>query len=529
LEKFAPSHTQISHLHALAAKPRSRGDNHNVPTSFVDKSILPIAGHNASVPASPLTFPPVEKFSGQRSGEDWQSFFNRREQRCVVLAEKETPEENQQRRQREAHAAKDLVPGRKGAKVYIWENVDGFLIRRAAGRKNYEGYWQDSGPKRRYNSFFDEWDICEEFDPTGGPAEEEDDDDEGTDNVFPLLPDNDTPHPSDNDSRYTSQSDLERIHNINQPVDDIIAEVEVNENAEVEVNENAEVEVNENAEVKVNVIADDEAYYRFGFVNPMGAVNEPAKKPDWKTVLKWLGFSWRGDSYETAPKKVIKAMIDFFGHLSLASKLADIPAELYDLRQFDADGGQQWNVRVRTETFFDKRYYFVSPHPTVVTSHFELMLSSAASVIEITRRQWGPDLVQIAHELLNRGIAFNTCIRGPSLKHVPSQIPRYGGLGYRPANYVPDDIDYKAYEFRRNQFIRSPRGRAAATQAGIVGRIIQEVIRVEDVCAGPSDSVFEDGICFWDGKESSVAYWDDKLTEDEIDLICGVYKVDTGL
>jgi hypothetical protein len=373
LEKFAPSHTQISHLHELAAGAHSHGHNNIVPL-FVDNSVLAAAGDNTSVPATPPIFPPVEKYSDQRPGEDWRSFFARREKRCAMLAEKETPEEHQQRRQREEHAGRDLVPGKRGARVYIWEDVNGFLIRRAAGKRNYEGYWEEFGHTQcRYNSFFDEWDICEEFDPTCGP-EDEDDEDVGTGDDFPLLPDSDTSDSPVEDGELTSsKSDLLRIHNVNHPDDHQIAEVKVDE------------------------VADDVAYYRFGFVKPMGRVNESAKKLDWKTIRKWLGFSWREDSFETAPKDVINAIINFFGHLSCASKLVDIPKDLYDLRQSGADNRQQWNICVRTETFLDKQYYLVTPRPTTTSkgTYFELMLSSAASVVEITRRP--PKAVLIMH------------------------------------------------------------------------------------------------------------------------------------
>ena len=40
--------------------------------------------------------------------------------------------------------------------------------------------------------------------------------------------------------------------------------------------------------------------------------------------------------------------------------------------------------------------------------------------------------------------------------------------------------------------------------------------------------VLEEGLCLWDGNPASQAYWDDHLTDDEVDLICGVYRVDTG-
>jgi hypothetical protein len=62
---------------------------------------------------------------------------------------------------------------------------------------------------------------------------------------------------------------------------------------------------------------------------------------------------------------------------------------------------------------------------------------------------------------------------------------------------------------------------------GIVARLAREVVRYEDVYWGPSDKVFETGICLRDEKQS-FGYWDDQLTAEEVDLICGIYRVDTG-
>jgi hypothetical protein len=77
-----------------------------------------------------------------------------------------------------AHASKFLVPGKSGARVFYWEDVNGFRVRRAAGRRNYDSIWEGYGDKqRRYDSFRNEWDLCEDFDPTDGPEEDSESDD----------------------------------------------------------------------------------------------------------------------------------------------------------------------------------------------------------------------------------------------------------------------------------------------------------------------------------------------------------------
>ncbi|KAJ6524934.1 hypothetical protein B0H19DRAFT_931432 [Mycena capillaripes] len=135
----------------------------------------------------------------------------------------------------------------------------------------------------------------------------------------------------------------------------------------------------------------------------------------------------------------------------------------------------------------------------------------------------------VAENLLSRGIFFLTCIRSSETVPPRSNAWRHGysGLGYRPPHYKPDMRDYNAYVSIRSSFFRSRRGRAALLYGGIIGRLARSEVSNEEVLRGPSDDALLEGICLWDGK-SPFAYWDDYLTEEEIDLICGVYHVSTG-
>jgi hypothetical protein len=63
---------------------------------------------------------------------------------------------------------------------------------------------------------------------------------------------------------------------------------------------------------------------------------------------------------------------------------------------------------------------------------------------------------------------------------------------------------------------------------GLIARLARDVVNFDNVCYGPSDEFYRDGFCLKDEKYLSFALWDDYLTEDEQDMICGVYKVDTG-
>ncbi|KAJ6489176.1 hypothetical protein C8R47DRAFT_1071549 [Mycena vitilis] len=109
----------------------------------------------------------------------------------------------------------------------------------------------------------------------------------------------------------------------------------------------------------------------------------------------------------------------------------------------------------------------------------------------------------------------------------PPHPPKFTGLGYRPVDFRPTIADYKIYVTRRDQFLTSPRGRDALFVGGIVGQLARQIVNEKNASHGPSPDVFKSGICLWDSR-SEGAYWDDVLAEQDIDRICGVYKVATG-
>ena len=62
-------------------------------------------------------------------------------------------------------------------------------------------------------------------------------------------------------------------------------------------------------------------------------------------------------------------------------------------------------------------------------------------------------------------------------------------------------------------------------KGGIVWHLSWDAVRIEEALGGPSPEVFQTGNWFL----SDRAYlWDDELSEDELNLICGVYKVFTS-
>ncbi|KAH7868479.1 uncharacterized protein C8R40DRAFT_1018407, partial [Lentinula edodes] len=99
-------------------------------------------------------------------------------------------------------------------------------------------------------------------------------------------------------------------------------------------------------------------------------------------------------------------------------------------------------------------------------------------------------------------------------------------LSFRPARFLPNSQDYRAYEVVRDEFLRSARGRAALLSGGIVARLAREIVNEDDVCDGPTVHALQEGehaLCVWEVGRGR-AFWDEQLTTEEIDLICGTYE-----
>ncbi|KAF9473969.1 hypothetical protein BDN70DRAFT_778333, partial [Pholiota conissans] len=93
-------------------------------------------------------------------------------------------------------------------------------------------------------------------------------------------------------------------------------------------------------------------------------------------------------------------------------------------------------------------------------------------------------------------------------------------LGERPSKYKPSIDDYNEYLRRRRDLLTSSKGRAALMHGGIVARIARDVLDQHTILDGPSP----DAVTV--GTHQRFNLYDDKLSENDTDIICGVYYVD---
>ncbi|KAF7337278.1 hypothetical protein MSAN_02280300 [Mycena sanguinolenta] len=102
------------------------------------------------------------------------------------------------------------------------------------------------------------------------------------------------------------------------------------------------------------------------------------------------------------------------------------------------------------------------------------------------------------------------------------------GLGSRKKEFRPGVDDYHAYVAQQNSWLlQTNRGHIALQYGGLISRLARLELSDDEGLRGPGEDVYDKGACLWDG-HSDHAYWHENLTEHEIDLICGVYHVQTG-
>ena len=454
-----------------------------------------------------------ERGSRQMRGETWQRFFTRQETRQSEYLARESAVQRQLRQDRAKAFRNCPEPGRCGPVVYRWEDVGGFRIRTRMNRGAVGDWWaQYSNNQKIYNSCEDEWDVCTEFDPDGHPEIDDDDLDFVDIDIQPGTPPP-PPYGSQSQPPPPPQSlwhdDLAAIYD--HDIQAICHPYDYNETL------------------------DTLLHNRFGFTTPPerhnqieGATVNP-RPLEWKDVLKLLGDS------QSPIDSHLKDDVCYF--LTCLLENGRAPGLLWDLSdcshrplRHGVDDLFQLTIKISCS---GETFYAIKPvHPNRHT-RWELVLQDAVTVLECCRRQWVPDgdSDDIARHLVKRGMAFSTRVPPPPTAYPPP--PHYShppiGLGWRYPQYKPDAVDYAAYECARDALLRQPHARAALLKGGIIWRLAREHIDYSSnaVLSGPSEYVYHCGhaLRFSDGQVS----WDDDLSEQEMDLICGVYKVYTGM
>ncbi|KAJ7859849.1 hypothetical protein B0H14DRAFT_2350966 [Mycena olivaceomarginata] len=452
------------------APPAASTSSHPPPT--YQHSDAPI---DSPLPAIP--FPAVERDSGQRPGEDVHVFMERRRLHNEKRVRTETPQAKDRCLAQENNARKGGPPGKRGAHVFIWDEEDGgFFVRRAYNRSDAADRWDEFAPDQRiYDSFSNTWDLCTALAPNqdAEPDEMYDDD-------------------NDNDDFH--------FHQPKSPTDLIpsIPDVPGRQAMEEETGERAAQVLEQAYDLDLEALREEADYL-----------------PGWRT------------------QEVLSNIAHRFGFEECVARTSSSPqmerkaSELCDRTSPDSDLELDWNVDVEILGQGESTLYLIRPRHSE-TSGPSILLPSAATALQIVRSGWGPDFTHLIRSIVELGAEFHPSWNGPASR-VPLPPPRINTLGRRPAGYRPTLVDFGVYVQRHDAFLHSPRGRAALFYGGIVGRLARLVIpNFEDLaCVDPSEDILMTGarVVSRNGED---ALWHETLTLEEINLICGVYSVETG-
>ncbi|KAK7045736.1 hypothetical protein VNI00_007569 [Paramarasmius palmivorus] len=415
----------------------------------------------------------------------------------------ETLEQRVQREDREMHAFEDGWPT-KAAKVYVWEEVDGGFTRTLLCRAERSDVWEDFTPnQRRYDSIRNEWDLFKGF----SPQEVADDWDE--ESFGSMLVDDGAVFGADTaeieDPLQVFEEDVEADEEPGEVIDAILPFLFSEEDTVPRYSESEKTLL-------------DIARNRYGFQDQFDVLNQSellACRMQWQKVHRMFGFTSADAS------SVVKDHLTYFAY-EFSGANPPLKSPLLDL---SSKGPRVPCVRL-----------IEAPEPWYIIADmgasYVVAVSDATTVLEARRRNWPSTSVAVAHLLIEAGLPFHTFRIGTPVS-VPRPLRMYSQLGYRSLHYSFTSWDYNAYVCQRNAFLRSGRGRAALMMGGIVARLARSVVDVDEVLC---EHVEPEGylVVGVESKEDvggldGCGYWDHALSQDEVNLICGVYDVSTGV
>ncbi|KAL0568547.1 hypothetical protein V5O48_013435 [Marasmius crinis-equi] len=460
----------------------------------------------------------------QKPGQTMEEFFEQRLKHNQLLEQRESKEDRYRRTKLVEHAQRDLPPREQSeTKVFLWTLQYGMRVREPVASGNYAHEWTSYGPKqRRYDSFHNEWDICTDFDPNDGPRDLDDFSDDDRIDAYPD--ENPSIAPG-----YTAREYLDRLHRstISNPIHN---------------------------PPHFGLSVKEMSYRRLGFL-PRVSHHPKTDKSDMNLARHVFGLS--RVPYDAGMSKAeAQDLFELLDAITNSKSLNDLPPTC-DLLDKGNSIHQPWPFRLTYRDIDGGMWMLCGTEADHVnfTTCFEIGVMSATAVLEIARRRIG-NKKDIMEALVEQGSSFRTMVAqemagGDTTDMLPEppvhpavirNIVRLDNgpsspsgcrarLGFRSHGHKFTLADFQAYVAARDEFLSGPRGRAAILAGGLLARLAKNAVYEQDVYNGTNTGIVEArtiGTLLLDPQDKKMAFWDDRLTEEEVNLICGVYEVATG-
>lgn len=428
------------------------------------------------------TFPDLPSGTSQLVGETMTDFFARRAESNRRIEELESPAQKSRRLAREESAKAAQKPSmsrRNSAMVFMWEEENGWWIRRQLGVHGVDAWWDAPCHRCDYDSFRQEWDIIPD-DNANVDHEEEQEFFEGT------LP----PHHPEDDT-------------------DVIAHALL--------------------DIDAAVSFDLLLHQRYGIMcsNNDQSLLEPPEGDVRRKLAQ--AFNVLRDDIPEDPR-LLSDILSFVKALIMDVTNPSAPATIWDISPTRRSPFviRSPTMVVSIKTLNGRTYYFIRDSSSNAQGPWDLAVMDATTAVECLRMTEVTTVTSLVRLLSARGTPFNTFLRVPRDASFALLAPPVYYLGWRQKDRWRATVEeFERYSGERTAFLHQGRARAALLKGGILWRLAMEAME-SPVCAleGPTDAVKRYGQVVRPASED-VMYVDDDLSENEMDFICGVYRVYT--
>lgn len=437
--------------------------------------------------------PELPMHTRQRVGETLDDHMTRMREAWEDVVAHEGDFARERRLSRERDQEGHPPPGRRGPRVFWWERAEGgHLIRTPMSREEANGVWGElTDSQRRYNSVTDEWDVYEGWDEGG----------RGTREVVVV------------------EADWEGMPEAPEPCTPPAFVDTLREELDLELRSRP---------VQLDVDVLDLAGHRYGFVVPE---DDEGARPDnpksWTLLCGYFGMG-RTEG-EGVPARLHSALSSFFQSLH-SGGASEMPARCWDLspncdRRLSPSRDRGLDV-VPIEGDGGRKMYLLKGRVAEDVG-WCVCVEDAAAALQAVRKGMGPSAKEVARQLSRMGVPFRTLAH-----HRKGGSPRASGrgetLGYRDPWEKGSVLEYGFYQERRKEVLMSPHGRAAIMKGGLVWRLAMDSIGDEAealVVQGPCSE--DEGHRRYIDIGGGSRLWDDEMSEEELDVVCGVYREPT--
>ncbi|KAJ3475429.1 hypothetical protein NLI96_g11843 [Meripilus lineatus] len=454
--------------------------------SSTPRIYIPFFQHPSNSHQQPSPESADATISDRLPSERWEEFFAKRVAANAVREQSESPSDRQKRLNRLGHSLLNghpVCPGKKGARVYEWEESlanPGVYRRVSVPRTAVQDKWEQyTDAQKRYDAYFNEWDLFPGADnPQNAMSTEEE-----YDEIIPIPVDLPSRVQRDTWTHTGSWNEIK----LDFKDDDIVFD---------------------------NLLSILTS--RYGLLRTANPVL-PEDAKSFSRVKFYLGYP--SDNVDDVDQNRARALIASLMSPNIPSReLFDLSASrMTDLSTVDlASGYLNHNTPV----------YQLFPSQKLATTNVIVVHDAVDAMHFLRRTEWHSSPPFALQQLVSRGIPF-THLHLPPSQPAPILVLRSDVLlGWQGNGNNGSAADYQQYVRIRAVLLNNKAVvRAGLGSGGIIWRLIIDEVNIEDIFAAPDANA----LCYATHVDyADFGYMMFTLSDNDREIIAGVYHMPTG-